>query len=212
MSRKLVVKVCGMQRPDNVRVIARYAPEYLGFIFVPDSPRYVDPAVGVDLLQSVPATIRTVAVFRNAELSAMQDVVKRCNFSAVQLHGEEDSDYIAAVRRVLPSCQVFKAVSIGQTALNFEELPQGADLYIFDGARPGSGAGFDWSVLGSYRGVVPFFIAGGIGCKSIAHVREFSRSHRMCIGVDINSQVELSPGVKDEAAVRDVIREIRTWE
>lgn len=209
MKRRILVKVCGMRERENTLAIARLAPDYLGFICVPDSPRYVEPAERADLLRCLPITTRTVAVFRNALLEEVVDVVKRYNFNAVQLHGSEDSDYIAECKRLVPSCYIFKAVSLGGSSRGIPALPRGADLFIFDGAHPGSGEGFDWGVLREYSGEAPFFIAGGVGAHNLDQVRQCVQMYRHCIGIDVNSKVELRAGVKDEAAVRQVIEGVR---
>lgn len=209
MRRPLLVKVCGMQEVDNVRAISRCAPDYLGFIFVPKTPRYVDIPARAALLQSVPATIRTVAVFRDAEISEVEDTVRRYRCTAVQLHGNEDTAYIAECKQRFASCKVFKAIGLAESGEVLRHLPLGANLYIFDGAHPGSGEEFDWQVLDEYRGDVPFFLAGGLGAHNIKRVVECARKHTMCFGIDINSKVELKAGVKDEAAVKAVVEGVR---
>jgi phosphoribosylanthranilate isomerase len=109
----------------------------------------------------------------------------------------------------VPGCEVFKAVTLsnsGETSLN---LPQGADRFIFDGARPGSGEEFDWGLIRKYTGETPFLLAGGIGPHNVQQVRELIRENYLCVGVDINSRVELRVGVKDEQAVRAVLKGVR---
>ena len=43
MYSKLKIKICGMTDIDNLCKILFLAPDYLGFIFFPASPRYVAP-------------------------------------------------------------------------------------------------------------------------------------------------------------------------
>jgi phosphoribosylanthranilate isomerase len=209
MSRRILVKVCGMREFENTQAILRLSPDLIGFIFVPDSKRYVEPSARSVLLESVPATVRAVGVFKDAEISELVDTVRQHHLSAVQLHGSEDSAYIAECRKQLPSCYLFKALSIGESAGVFSDLPKGVNLYIFDGARPGSGEGFDWDLLNEYRGEAPFFIAGGIGVHSLDRLQLCFTQHRNLLGIDINSKVELRVGVKDQDAVRQVIQGVR---
>jgi len=209
MGRRILVKVCGMRDRFNVPTIARCMPDYIGCIFVPESPRFIEADVRSELFQTIPATIKTVGVFRDAEIAEVEDAVRRYRLSAVQLHGGETSEYIADCKRRIPSCYVFKAISLNAVSDDLQRLPQCADLFIFDGARPGSGEEFDWSLLDRYSANVPFFIAGGIGAHSCDKVRRFVDTHSQCIGIDINSRVETSFGIKDEHAVRRVIEGIR---
>ncbi len=208
-SRRILVKVCGMRELDNTQAILRLSPDLIGFIFVPDSKRYVEPSARSALLESVPPTVRAVGVFKDAEIPELVDTVRQHHLSAVQLHGSEDSAYIAECRKQLPSCYLFKALSINGSADVFSDLPKGANLYIFDGARPGSGEGFDWDLLSEYRGEAPFFIAGGVGVHSLERLRRCFAEQPYFLGIDINSKVELSVGVKDQDAVRQVIQGVK---
>lgn len=209
MARKLLVKVCGMRELENTREIALLSPDLIGFIFVPDSKRYVEPKSRSELIQSVPATIKSVAVFKDAELSEVVGSVRQHHLKAVQLHGSEDSAYIAECRRQLPSCYILKAISLGESKEAFSDLPTGVDLYIFDGLRPGSGEGFDWRMLEAYRGHQPFLLAGGLGVESLEDIRSFASKEPRLLGIDINSKVESSCGVKDRAKVERVISGVR---
>lgn len=209
MGRKILVKVCGISEPANALAIARCMPDYMGCIFVPESPRFIEPAARSEVFQCIPATVKTVGVFRDADIAEVEDAVRSHRLSAVQLHGRENCDYIAECKRRMPSCYLFKALALGAAGIDFEQLPQGADLFIFDGACPGSGQEFDWSTLDNYTGNVPFFIAGGIGAHNCDKVRRFVDMHRQCIGIDINSRVETSVGIKDERAVKEVIAGVR---
>jgi phosphoribosylanthranilate isomerase len=212
MYGRLLVKVCGMRDVENTRLIAeRCAPDYLGFIFASSSPRCIDQALCAELVRVVPATVRLVGVFRDNDPSEIEAVARRFKFSAVQLHGAEDSDYIAGLKSRLPSCYIFKAISIpanNEAGDILANLPQGADLFIFDSSAPGSGVEFNWGTLSRYRGSTPYLLAGGIGPHSAERALSFARQNRLCIGVDINSRVELSVGIKDENLVGSVLQKI----
>ena len=91
-------------------------------------------------------------------------------------------------------------------ALAYEEV---ADCLLFDtrcATHGGSGRRFDWSLLSRYRGNLPFLLSGGLGPGDEERVRSFR--HPRCLGVDLNSRFELSPGVKDVAALARFLRGI----
>ncbi len=207
MNRRLLIKVCGMRDLVNLKEIAALAPDYLGFIFVPATPRYVTLESRAELLQSVPATIRTVGVFRNVDLESVEDAARRYRLSAVQLHGAEDSLYISECKKRIPSCQIFKAINVSESGDELVNPPKGADLYIFDGLNPGSGESFNWEQLGRYKQDVPFFLAGGVGPENIAQINSLAQKHRMLFGVDVNSKVEIKPGFKSPELVKRVFEQ-----
>jgi phosphoribosylanthranilate isomerase len=73
------------------------------------------------------------------------------------------------------------------------------DYYLFDKATDysigGTGQQFDWEILTKAKIEKPFFLSGGIGPDDAAKIKAFK--HPDFFGVDINSQFEKSPGVKD---------------
>jgi len=208
MARRLLVKVCGMRDPENAKEVSALGPDYLGFIVVPESPRYVAPERRDALSQAIPAATRTVGVFRDVDIEEVEAAVRRYRLSAVQLHGNEDSAYISECKRTIPSCQIFKAISVGESGSELIAPPKGADLYIFDGFKPGSGESFNWELLAQYRGITPFFLAGGIGLGNVDQVRLLACKYKMLFGVDVNSKVEIAPGIKSIDLVRDVMRKV----
>ena len=75
------------------------------------------------------------------------------------------------------------------------------------GMSGGTGITCDWSVAAQVvaRSPLPVMLAGGIAPEN---VREAIASVRPA-GVDVSSGVERAPGVKDPAAVRLVIAQVR---
>ena len=38
----MIIKVCGMREPENIRAVAQLDIDWMGFIFYPKSPRAID--------------------------------------------------------------------------------------------------------------------------------------------------------------------------
>lgn len=92
------------------------------------------------------APLQYVGVFRNQDIADVVDKAKVLSLAAVQLHGNEDQQYIDKLRDALPeNIAIWKALSVGET-LPAREL-QHVDKYVFDNGRGGSGQRFDWSLL-----------------------------------------------------------------
>ena len=129
----------------------------------------------------------------------------------VQLHGGEDSSYIDDLRAARSDISIIQAVQVG-TADDLALLSQctnAPDLYLLDNIRGGSGESFDWSLLNAYTAKVPFLLAGGIGLQNIDEVIRLSSHKQQLLGIDINSKVELSPGIKDIKKVQAISERIR---
>lgn len=208
-----IIKVCGMRDASNIRAVEQeVSPDCMGFIFYPKSRRYV--AAPPDYL---PTACDRVGVFVNADLNFILDRVCDYGLHAIQLHGEESSEYIRDLRRRIPDRMVIiKALAVGTP--DSEELEaltapylSCVDFFLFDtpsSGYGGSGKAFDWSVLQSYRGPVPYILSGGIGPDSLEALRAFR--HPLCVGIDLNSRFETEPGIKDVALLREFVRNFRS--
>jgi len=208
--KRLFVKVCGMRDADNTRRIAELAPDFVGFIFVRESPRYVGQLFAQEIVASLGGITRAVGVFRDLPLSALVETVRQCGLHAVQLHGSEDAQYIGELRRLLPTITILKAVSV-RSAESLSTLTSSSsiDYYLFDAKSGGSGEPFDWSLLSNYREGIPFFIAGGVGSENLSEVLDIASRYELCVGIDLNSKVEVAPGMKDPAKIQAVLERIR---
>ena len=166
-----------------------------GLIFAPESPRRVD-AVRARAVREA-ADLQWVGVFVNAEPDDGARTAADLALSAVQLHGEEGPDYVAALRPLLADgCAVWKAVRVRDG----ESLPSladtGADLLVLDGWAPGrhggTGRTFDWSLMREYPDVGRVMVGGGLTPERAAGAAVLG-----AYGLDVNSGVESAPGRKD---------------
>ena len=224
------VKVCGLREANNIREVASLGVDYVGLIFWPQSPRYVKmipSGAGIipDSASLSPATRHlsplTVGVFVNP---TAQDVITRVvsyGLDIVQLHGHETPTLIRNLRRTLPGVQFWKAISVEDrdSVATYRAYEDCVDAFVFDTKCKtvgGSGEHFDWSVLQTYDGERPFLLSGGIGPEDAGRLREaFSVGSgsaafpSKCIGIDLNSRFETSPGLKDIPLLRDFLSRLR---
>ncbi len=203
------IKICGMQQPENIRAVAAFHPDYMGFIFYQKSPRFVgnlDPAI----VKLLPNTICKVGVFVNESTENILATAFKYHLNAIQLHGDESPNMCEAIRK--EGLEVIKAFRVATTAdLQATGLYQHAcDFLLFDTKTPlfgGSGQKYNWNVLQSYNGRIPFFLSGGIGASDITRLLAFH--HPLLHAVDVNSRFETSPGEKDVMALTHFINELK---
>jgi phosphoribosylanthranilate isomerase len=202
-----VIKVCGMRDAANIAAVGACKPDFVGFIFVPESPRFCREVLSRSAVDALPKSVKTIGVFRNARHDDVIEAVEEFKLSGVQLHGDEDRSYLSMLRRDLAGKVVFKAISVRDMTdiemLTTKELP--VDGYIFDSARGGSGERFEWSHLAHYRGVIPFLLAGGIGLDNLRSARELQQWCPQLQGFDLNSKFEDAPGLKNAALIKKAI-------
>lgn len=218
----MIIKVCGLREADNIREVAALGVEWIGMIFWPKSPRFVSmlPIRAGILPDEAPLspftsllTPKKVGVFVNP---TAQDVITRvvsCGLDIVQLHGHETPTLIRNLRRTLgEGVKMMKAISVAEVddVVTYKSYADCVDYFLFDTKCKtvgGSGEQFDWSVLQTYDGDVPFLLSGGIGPDDAKRVEAFR--HEKCIGIDLNSRFEIVPGVKDITLLRQFINVLK---
>ena len=127
-------KVCGMRDLNNIEAVAAYEPDYMGFIWVAKSPRYVGQDFVIPVL---PAKTKAVGVFVNEPTENILALSKKAGFQVVQLHGDEGQDEIDALHA--EGLTVIKAVSVAVEE-DVEGLSLKPDFYLFD-TKKGSQVG-----------------------------------------------------------------------
>jgi len=197
-----------MQRPNNISYIESAKPDYLGFIFYPKSKRVVNDQTLNYLIENKTETKR-VGVFVNQDIEDIKSAITAYNLDAVQLHGDESPSITLAIKPI--GITVIKAFQINAQFdwARLEEYYDSADYFLFDTATPsygGSGKKFNWTLLEKYTLDKPFFLSGGISPGDSQVIIELNLPHLYAI--DLNSQFEIEPGLKDYNSVSQFINRV----
>jgi indole-3-glycerol phosphate synthase/phosphoribosylanthranilate isomerase len=192
-------KICGLNRGADVRA-ARPAA-FAGFVFVPGSPRQVTPDEAAPLAGLARRSgMLPVGVFRDAPFRVVADDVAALKLHAVQLHGREDAEYVRALRREIPNCEIWTALSVGRDLLT----SRGGDRLVFDNGDGGSGLSFDWALIKGHPELGKAIVAGGIGADNIRAAQRLG-----AYAVDIGSSLDQSPGRKSPEKIAALFAAVR---
>ena len=204
------IKICGLTKRENIEELVQLNPDYLGFIFYPGSPRFINGKLTPADMESIAGNIPRVGVFVNASFDEISGSFRRYNLDYVQLHGSESPEFCKQLDD--SGIEVIKAFSLDD-AFDFNRLMEYVPFtrfFLFDTQTElpgGSGRKFNWKILENYPLAHPFLLSGGIGPDDAAEV--LSLQHPALWGVDLNSRFEISPGIKDIAKLKDFIQTIR---
>lgn len=196
------VKICGLRRPEDIEEANAAKPDYVGFIFVKGTKRYVTPEVAGQLKRDLSSDIQTVGVFVNAPIEEIVAICQAGTIDLVQLHGEEDQPYIEHLKAQVDQ-DIIKSVAVGDDLV---VAASQADYVLFDSFSPsrgGSGKAFDWQIISSYQDK-PFFLAGGLGIENIEDALKVVWPY----AVDASSSLE-TDGVKDPVKMQEFVAKIR---
>lgn len=200
------IKICGLTRLEDAVLAADLGADFLGFIFVPSTPRYIEPERAAEIvatLRGAGHTARAVGVFRDAGVDAIRQIADVAKIDLAQLHGTESDDDIRAIG--IPAIKTFR---VGDALPDTDSTPS-AEWLLFDthDDRRGGGTGrrFDWSLLGTYGRAQPFFLAGGLTPDNVGAAISLLRPD----AVDVASGVEAEPGVKDPEKMKALFERVR---
>src|ERR1039457_5029661 len=91
------IKICGITSLDDALAASDAGANALGFVFYPKSPRYVTLETVRSIVAKVPQPIDKVGVFVNETVHLVRDAVKQAGLTAVQLHGDESTEFSRAL-------------------------------------------------------------------------------------------------------------------
>jgi len=194
---KVRVKICGITNLDDALAAVRFGADALGFIFFPESPRYVTPEQVSQIVRALPPFVTTVGVFVDRTPEDIQDIMEITGLEAAQLHGSEPPDTCGAVR-----CKVIKAIRVKELS-DLEPLERyTVSAYLLDTYSPdsfgGTGRIFNWDIAVEAKRFGPIILAGGLTPDNIAEAVQHVRPY----AVDVSSGVEAKKGLKDHEKLR----------
>lgn len=190
------VKICGLTHSDDIWAAGLAGATHAGFIFVPGTPRALDPRRAAPLVEAARAAgMKPVGVFRDAPAPYVIAAANDLGLAAVQLHGQEDAAKVRAIKAGFGG-EVWTASA--------PDEDRGGDRPLFDNGPGGTGQAFDWSLLKGASRLADAFLAGGIGPDN-ARAAQATGVH----GIDVGSRIELTPGRKDILAMQDLFAALR---
>lgn len=204
---QIKLKVCGITSPEDARAAVDCGAEFLGFNFYRKSPRYISPESAKAIIEQLPRQIISVGIFVNeAQPQDVIEILETSGAQMAQLHGDESVEYCSAVgaERVIRALRVGDDFDVRQV-LNY---PAAAILLdAFDKKLyGGTGKTANWEVAREAAKLTRLFLAGGLSPENIAEAIRAVEP----FAVDVNSGVEISPGVKDADKLKKLKEELET--
>lgn len=231
----MIIKVCGMRDPENIRAVSALDIDWMGFVFWRGSPRY---------LQQISSRAGTLPDYSSLRDDAMrkkadgkkdilrvgvfvddmpQNIVTRVvnyRLDIVQLHGDESPVMMENLRRTIdpdihPGIKLMKTIYVGcaddlKCCAGYAGV---ADYFLFEPKKPADAdtkSLIDWDVLASYDGQVPFILGGDIGPDDVERLRHFS--HPAFCGISVDAQFETGYAMKDVVALKAFVECLRKGE
>lgn len=197
------VKICGLKNPDDIKCVNTLSPDFAGFVmFFEKSHRNISVQTAQELLALLDKNIKSVAVTVSPTEEQLEQIYN-LGFDYVQIHGNITDEVLKNSKT-----PIIRAINVsGTDSLTDLDNYKNVKGILFDSAVPGSGQGFDWSMLKKLpKTDKMLFLAGGLTADNVAAA--ICQVHPYA--VDVSSGVELSDkSGKDFELVRTFIENAR---
>lgn len=208
------VKICGVCRPADARMVESAGADYMGVILSPGHARSQEAAAAGRIFDAV-GSIRRAGVFVDADVNRVATLAQRLRLNVLQLHGTESPGTVAALREagdwhVWKALRPHTAEECVKLAAEYADVANGLLLDGWAaGTAGGAGAKLPWEELARVRDRLPagvdIIVAGGLTAANVKRVIELLSPDI----VDVSSGVESSRGVKSEPEVRAFVAAAR---
>jgi phosphoribosylanthranilate isomerase len=207
------IKICGIKTPDILSVASGAGARFAGFVFVPQSPRYIHPEQARLLSRQLPTGLRSVGLFTNPTDEELSHILGSVSLDFIQLHGDESPARVQAIksRFHIPIIKAF-AISSPDDVQQIMTYQPFIDWILCDAKAPptssiagGNGVAFDWMILKDKKFDRPWMLSGGLTAENVKEALSILTPD----AVDVSSGVESSRGVKDAQKIRDFIAAVK---
>lgn len=207
MNGRTRVKVCGITNFDDAAAAIELGADAIGFVFVEDTSRYIDPDEAAEILHALPPFVSAVGVVRDLDVDTFCEIEQRCPCHLMQLHGKENEKTVAACGPSIIKAFRFEEATIRSQLDRWAKVDE-VDAVLIDGSDGGTGESFDWHALGEqieedYEKLI--IVAGGLHPGNVARAIQALRPY----GVDVSTGVEAEPGIKDYDKLADFMNAVR---
>ena len=195
------IKICGIKRLEDIEMVNRYKPDYIGFVFA-DSKRKVSHDLAKELRNNLDSDIIPVGVFVDSQQDEILKLFDDGIIEIAQLHGSESEQYILDLKKKTNGeLKIINAIEMTQEIDLLKYNDSSSDYLLLDSGK-GSGKTFDWSLI---RKDIKkeFFLAGGLNSENVAPaINEFNP-----YAIDLSSSLE-TDGFKDENKIKEIMEVI----
>ncbi|MEZ5813943.1 MAG: phosphoribosylanthranilate isomerase [Alphaproteobacteria bacterium] len=202
------IKICGLSEPETLKAAIDAGACYVGFVFYPPSPRYIEIDTAKELARQIPTGIRAVGLFVDPTNEQLEQTLGIVPLDMIQLHGKESPQRVSEIKTRY-NLDIMKAINIREKS-DLNIIPQyeaAADWLLFD-SRPeqaalpgGTGQSFDWSLLQGKTFSRPWMLSGGLTPENVSD----ALAQLNPTALDVSSGVESAPGLKDPEKIKKFI-------
>lgn len=207
----MVVKICGLTNEEDILLCDSEGADMLGFIFIRQSPRYVEKGSKIFKLKT---RAKKVAVLSNPEIKNIEFFAE--HFEFVQLHGLEERKTINEFKKL--GLKIIKTIfpEVEESVKLCFQVSDVVDLFLVDSSSKLKGVKSSLFSLEKLKDIldsegkifgINYILSGGLNPENVVEFLKMLKPY----GVDVASGVEDSPGKKSPEKVRKFILSVKNF-
>jgi phosphoribosylanthranilate isomerase len=192
------VKICGITNLEDALLAINAGADALGFVFYPESPRYITPESAKSIIAKLPPFIEKVALFVNESPETIRETSLKTGCTLAQIHFDVSDDFFTQID--FPTLRVIRAQKQEDILLHNDEYRL-IDAYCEAYGGSGKRLNIEW-----FEGIdcSKIILAGGLDSENVADLKPYG-----FYGVDVSSGVEAFKGKKDPQRVASFIEKAK---
>ncbi len=196
------VKICGLMRPQDVKAVNEYRPDYAGFIFAP-SRRRLSLERAKALISQLSSDIKRVGIFVNERPDVINMIKRECSLDVVQIY-QDGYDIDSTIEG-----EIWLGIRVKDESSLEAMVKTEADAYLLDAYDPktygGTGEKFNWDIAYKASRQARIVLAGGLSASNVEEAIKIAGPY----AVDVSSGVE-THGIKDAGKISKFIEIVRS--
>lgn len=192
------VKICGITTLEDAQAAIDAGADALGFVFYPESPRYISPDNAKIIISKLPPFVEKVALFVNESPEIIRSICLETGCTLAQIHFDVEDEFFAHVH--FPTLRVIRAQK-RDDVLAYSDEYRLIDAYCEAYGGSGKRLNIEW-----FEGIdcSKIILAGGLDPENVADLKPYG-----FYGVDVSSGVEASKGKKDHSKIVSFIEKAK---
>ncbi len=211
MTKRLKIKVCGINDASSMSQACSLGVDYVGLVFFKRSPRNVTFETACNLVRLKTNTTKIVALTVNPTNDLLDKISFNLKPDYIQLHGNEKPSRCFEIKKkykvkIIKSLEVKNYNSLLNSLSIYKNIVNTLLLDSPKGNLPGgNGKPFNWKILRGHKFNNDWLLAGGLNIQNIYKAIKLTNP----MGIDISSGVEIYKGKKSPQLIENFVRKCR---
>ena len=198
-----------MRRPQDAALASSLGADAVGMIFYEKSARNTSISQAQEIIAELNPLCSPIAVVVNPQVKFMENLITQLDIQLIQFHGDESSTFCEQFKLpYIKAVRMKDGIRLADVRRQYAKA-RGLLLDTYDkNLVGGTGRAFDWGLLdGAEEGFSgpELILAGGLGPENVSDAVAQTGIRT----IDVNSGVEIEPGVKDHDKMRAIMRLVR---